>query len=323
MSMNSGYKEVLLHEYHVTDERIRAAGLSWDVLDRIYRSHCAEASDLDQAATAVVTKLRSLGVVHSTRQRIKDPCHVLAKIVRKSSESKTRPITDANYRRRVTDLVGVRALHLFKGDWIQIHEFVRDTWDLAEQPVANVRTGDDKTLIAAFKKRGLSVREHPAGYRSVHYLATTSPSRKSHLVEIQVRTIFEEAWSEIDHRIRYPNKGNVLLLNSFLDIFNRLSGSADEMGTFIRFLDAEFRELTRQLEQQAQETDTLRRGLQDTVQKLAISRGEKASIEAKISSLLAKPVKSQNTIGDFFSELGRLWAMQKLGMAVPEDPDTD
>ena len=54
--------------------------------------------------------------------------------------------------------------------------------------------------------------------------------------EMQVRTVFEEAWSEIDHIIRYPYDVNNPILNEYLSIFNRIVGSADEMGTFIKNL---------------------------------------------------------------------------------------
>jgi len=55
-------------------------------------------------------------------------------------------------------------------------------------------------------------------------------------VELQVRTIFEEGWSEVDHQTRYPyDQDNPTLLEP-LFIFNRLSGSADEFSTYVRDL---------------------------------------------------------------------------------------
>lgn len=79
------------------------------------------------------------------------------------------------------------------------------------------------------------VREH--GYRSVHYLIqTTSETGEKFFVEMQVRTVFEEAWSEIDHIIRYPYDVDNPILSDYLSIFNRIVGSADEMGTFIKNL---------------------------------------------------------------------------------------
>jgi putative GTP pyrophosphokinase len=110
------------------------------------------------------------------------------------------------------------------------------TWEVAEAPAANIRSGDSAELVRQFEDRGCVVRVHPAGYRSVHYLLKTQPTRVSHVVEVQVRTIFEEGWSEIDHQVRYPHSGGDAVLNQFVLIFNRLAGSADEMGSFIQFL---------------------------------------------------------------------------------------
>ena len=60
------------------------------------------------------------------------------------------------------------------------------------------------------------------------------------LVEIQVRTVFEEAWSEIDHLMRYPYDVDNPIITEYLGIFNRIVGSADEMGTFIKKMKSQF-----------------------------------------------------------------------------------
>jgi len=57
------------------------------------------------------------------------------------------------------------------------------------------------------------------------------------MVEIQVRTILEEAWSEIDHTIRYPYGDGKRTLSPCLLFLNRLLGNADEMGSFIKLLN--------------------------------------------------------------------------------------
>jgi hypothetical protein len=58
-------------------------------------------------------------------------------------------------------------------------------------------------------------------------------------VEIQVRTIFEEAWAEIDHQFRYPNDPNDPYLEASLIILNGMAGTADMLGTLIGGLDQE------------------------------------------------------------------------------------
>jgi hypothetical protein len=107
---------------------------------------------------------------------------------------------------------------------------------MKEQPVANVCEGDRSELIEKFKSQGLEILKHKYGYRSVHYQILLVHNKKEITAEIQVRTLFEEAWSEIDHRMRYPYNLNDKLVSEYLVIFNRLAGSADEMGSFIKML---------------------------------------------------------------------------------------
>ncbi|HHQ4619896.1 TPA: hypothetical protein ACSP2N_003953, partial [Aeromonas veronii] len=66
---------------------------------------------------------------------------------------------------------------------------------------------------------------------------------------------FEEGWSEIDHVVRYPNFSNNQHVSNFLQIFNRLSGSADEMGSFAKQLAKELQDRTEMLEKLQREYD--------------------------------------------------------------------
>ena len=59
------------------------------------------------------------------------------------------------------------------------------------------------------------------------------------IVEIQVRTIFEEGYGEIDHRLRYSHHEIPEILKSNLMLFNRIVGSADEMASLINTLNNE------------------------------------------------------------------------------------
>lgn len=41
---------------------------------------------------------------------------------------------------------------------------------------------------------------------------------------------------EIDHKVRYPNFSDDKLIESILQTFNRIAGSADEIGSFVVWL---------------------------------------------------------------------------------------
>lgn len=88
-----------------------------------------------------------------------------------------------------------------------------------------LREGDDTSL---YEGKVEIRKEKP--YQSVHYVIR---SREGLGVEIQVRTLYEEAWSEIDHKLRYPYDMTNEMLTNYLNIMNRLTGMGDEMGSFL------------------------------------------------------------------------------------------
>ena len=83
----------------------------------------------------------------------------------------------------------------------------------------------------------IEVRSRQSGYRSVHYLVECYPTNQKVIAEIQVRTIFEEGYGEIDHRLRYSHHEIPEILKSNLLLFNRIVGSADEMASLINMLN--------------------------------------------------------------------------------------
>ena len=182
----------------------------------------------------------------------------------------------------ITDLIGVRAIHLFKEEWEIIHKHICKTWDLFEPPTAYYRAGDTNVYTDKFREKGCEIKEHPYGYRSVHYIIPTKPAKQTFYVEIQVRTIFEEGWSEIDHKIRYPYEINNELYNQFLSILNRLAGSADEMGSFIRRLQDFLEEREWDHDEELTEKNKRIKELEEIIQKSNLKPSEKTELKSAI-----------------------------------------
>lgn len=224
---------------------------NWSELKAIAEDHNTNQGRLLQSADFFAKLIQKFDCVHSVRWRVKDTEHLLAKIIRKRAEGveKYLALKADNYHENVTDLIGIRALHLFKDDCLVIDKQLRETWKTIEVPIAYVRLGDDQDLTQKFKDDAFKIKEHPAGYRSVHYVFESQPTERRVITEVQVRTIFEEGWSEIDHQVRYPNLSDVPQVNYFLTIFNRMAGSADEMGGFVRALSKTLREQERQIQE--------------------------------------------------------------------------
>ena len=280
-------REEFLKRNRISNEVWEQAAIDWPVLEAIAADHLAQFERLRDTAELFARVVQRFATVHSVRWRIKDTEHLLEKIIRKRAEksSKYETISDQNYFEIVSDLVGIRALHLFKDECFSIDSDLRTTWKPVETPTAYVREGDPQDLTTKFRDQNFEVKSHPAGYRSVHYVCATQPLQRKVLVEIQVRTIFEEGWSEIDHRVRYPNFSDDQLVAYFLTIFNRLAGSADEMGTFVKGLTGALRESSIQLADANRQKEEALTAMDKMIADLDMVKQQDADTRKKLSAL--------------------------------------
>ncbi len=277
------------------------SGLKWEDLKDIAEDYSMIKNRLDKAGKQIVEKILQSKHVHSINYRIKKDEHLIEKIIRKKIKARDRIISKENYRKEITDLIGIRALHLFKEDWIHIHRFIKENWDFTEEPVAYVRNGDSKRIIDYYTDNHCKVLEHPYGYRSVHYIINTQYKKEIIPVEIQVRTIFEEAWGEIDHVIRYPYHTENELLFRLSSILNRISGSADELGTYIRYLKSQTQKKDEIYIKELSEKNRIIENLKNQINALAIEKEDKSRINRTIDQL-ELDVKRDNS-GDAEEEL--------------------
>src|SRR5271166_6613874 len=142
-------------------------------------------------------------IVHSCKKRLKNRNHLAEKITRKMTEN--RVINKDNFFAEFTDLAGVRILHLFQEQFKSIDSVIRrriegGDWCLAERPRAYTW---DPESVQFFSQFDLEVIQKSTSYTSVHYIV--KPRHDSTVsCEVQVRTLFEEIWGEVDHRMNYP-----------------------------------------------------------------------------------------------------------------------
>ena len=222
-------REQLLAEYHISEAAFKQTGLSWDELEGIARAHIAAKRELESVGRMVIDQFDDVPEVHSLRYRIKDPAHLVVKVIRKRIEQPQRVITVQDYTTHITDLVGVRVLHLTKERWEPIHDYITGNWKRNEKPTAYYREGDQSERIGQYRDKGCKALKHNKGYRSVHYVIRVPLGRTIHRVEIQVRTIFEEGWAELDHHYRYPSNQSGASVDRQLTLLNMFAGFADEL----------------------------------------------------------------------------------------------
>ncbi len=172
--------------------------------------------------------------IHTIKHRLKDIDHLRDKIIRKWNDED--PITSKNIFEKINDLIGVRVLHLYQDQFPKIHEFINKRisegdWHLAEDPVAY---SWDPEAKAFFEDLGLKVKIKESYYTSIHYVVKPKPDSNI-CCEIQVRTLFEEIWGEIDHTINYPHPTPSLACKEQLRVLSKL------VSTGTRLADSIFR----------------------------------------------------------------------------------
>lgn len=102
-----------------------------------------------------------------------------------------------------TDLVGIRIIVLYLDDLDKISEIIENEF------LIDYENSADKSKLYDPDR---------FGYLSIHYVASLSESRSKQpewkpyselKFEIQIRTILQHAWSEIDHKLRYKKEDEV------------------------------------------------------------------------------------------------------------------
>lgn len=177
--------------------------------------------------------------VHSIKSRIKSEASLREKIARKWRDDD--PLTPGNLFQRVTDFAGVRVLHLHQAQFRPIHEAIlwkvtEHDWVFAEDPKAYTW---DPESVRFFEGMGLRVEAKETFYTSIHYLVR--PRADSPMCcEIQVRTLFEEIWGEVDHSMNYPVPTEVVACKEQLLVLAKLVGAGS------RLVDSIYRALDEQ-----------------------------------------------------------------------------
>lgn len=254
-----------LHKYNISEEFFKDADISREDLEYIYTDYLSKQRLFTDIMKEFVDRYLSdldKSKFHSFRYRIKEPEHLIEKIIRKRKENyrKYKDLTKDNYLKFITDIIGIRGLILFKEQWIDFHKYIIDIFEnsslqyisdyikdfdedinhtyIAEPPVAHIRDGDDRRMYRHILRDECILSQKI--YRSVHYVL----KYRGIYLEIQVRTLFEEGWGEIEHDIVYPYNINDKNLINYSKLLNRLVGLADEMGSYFNTLRTETADIT-------------------------------------------------------------------------------
>jgi GTP pyrophosphokinase len=206
-----------------------------DELVKHFRDNDEPVRSFLRAVLGALAESKSLAPhIHSMKSRLKDPKHLRDKLIRRLKELNGRgkgfDITPKNLFTKITDLAGVRILHLHTWQFENINSallgiFDEQQYGLAEKPFA--RTWDDE-YRAFFRNLGVRTQGSPTLYTSVHYVIE-SVSRRKVTCEVQVRTLMEEVWGEVDHAINYPHPISSIACSEQIKVLARATSTATRL----------------------------------------------------------------------------------------------
>lgn len=208
--------------------------------------------DLTATKKEILDILGNLPGVHLHTSRVKSVESLLEKIITKryqrmfDSDSGYAGISADTYKNVVTDLVGLRIIINYRGSWLEMHNQILNIFPYAskqkyeqgvllpitkglniqaEIPKVYYAVGDD---ISAYVKHGLIAKQHAMNYRSIHYTVVYN----GFYVEIQMRTIYDEAWSDCDHNYVYKKDDNKShdALEKLSAILSKLTNLSNDIG---------------------------------------------------------------------------------------------
>jgi ppGpp synthetase/RelA/SpoT-type nucleotidyltranferase len=171
-----------------------------------------------------------LPLVHTVKSRFKDQDHLCDKFQRKFFVDGDLSFEPRDLGLFVTDLVGVRVLHLHQTQFKSINTFFQakiesGDWYLAEEAKAYTWDPESERF---FKDLGLNCYLKESSYTSVHYIVRPKATSKI-ACEIQIRTLFEEVWGEVDHALNYPNPTEKLTCKEQLQVLAKVVGAGSRL----------------------------------------------------------------------------------------------
>lgn len=246
--------ENFVSEMNEVDELLGNTVRIEDICFKIYEDYQGKWKDhLEQVRADFLKMLEGFQYVHLQTSRVKKIDSLLEKVILKrynslqNSASAYAKINGENYKDIVTDLIGMRIILNYRGNWKDIHEeilnqfiYEKELFEseemilphpnggenvIAQIPKVYYAQGDD---TKEFSEYGFCTELHSKGYRSIHYIV----SYQGVYVELQVRTIYDEAWSDCDHNYVYKqdhNHSHTALLE-MSRMLCRLTNISNDMG---------------------------------------------------------------------------------------------
>ena len=250
-------KNEFISKYHLQDKAAALAALDWTLMQEIYTKCESINADLEDALLYFrgAERIRN---VHFVKYRIKQPEKVIYKLLRHflsfvgTQTTASEVITFENFHEYVEDMIGIRLIYLIRAQWKEIHQEVlnkfgdkiwRDKNGKKVPPLAFLKLYDEASFKDFFRQNGCEVVYGELDYRSVLYYLQHECLGRLWRVELQTKTIFEEAWFEIHGALHEPNKEKkIYLIDDYLMSLKNIATEADNLTARISYHKSELSE---------------------------------------------------------------------------------
>ena len=201
---------------------------SWKTIMFLYNSALKEVGTKLEILNDEFQHVHKYNPIEHIKYRIKTPESIVKKLKRHGYDSSIE-----NMVRYVNDIAGIRISCSFTSDIYLIADM------LSKQ--------NDLTILA---RRDYMKNPKRSGYRSYHMLVTTpvflSDSIIDTKVEIQIRTVAQDFWATLEHKMHYKFEG---------DGPDYITKELRECARYVAELDARMEELNNEIQKYGKLTD--------------------------------------------------------------------
>ncbi|PTT41830.1 (p)ppGpp synthetase [Acidovorax sp. HMWF018] len=282
------------------------ASLDFDLEESQFRSwYTAQAVALEDACAALTARVaavvtRAGGVdITKVEGRVKDVDECVRKFVRKYRPALEESNTPYDIETYITDLIGVRVVCLYEDELEKIAQIVR----------AHFAVIDVTDKVSAVESTEASF-----GYKGLHLdlrLSVAERDLPEHAAyakwpfELQVRTIIQDSWSVLDHKIKYK-KSIPGQLKRRINVLSALFELADR--EFRQIRDATAAELLQAPDETAEPATDVAADLQAPTRAAATSSELNAFTFLKIATHFFKDFEFEPSKVDGFVDDIQAWS---------------
>jgi len=217
-----------LHSFTPSRISLRMPSLDFDLEEARFRLYYADNAPALQQACAALTGLVAAAVesaagvdIAKVEGRVKDADECIRKFVRKYRPALEESSTPYDIQSYITDMVGVRVVCLYEDELEKVAQVLRARFAVID---VTDKVSAVESTEASFGYKGLHLDlKLSAADRDLpeHAAYATQP------FELQVRTIIQDSWSVLDHKIKYKKsipgqlKRRINVLSALFELADR------------------------------------------------------------------------------------------------------